>query len=57
MDDIAEIISDLNKVVVLQSGMIERLTLKLLEYVEMEEIEKMCASREEVNMIMNKWKP
>lgn len=57
MDDIAEIISDLNKVVVLQSGMIERLTLKLLEYVEMEEIEKMCTSREEVNMIMNKWKP
>lgn len=57
MDDIAEIISDLNKVVVLQSEMIERLTLKLLEYVEMEEIEKMCASREEANMIMNKWKP
>ncbi|MCR5725976.1 MAG: hypothetical protein K6G24_00770 [Lachnospiraceae bacterium] len=57
MDDIAEIISDLNKVVVLQSGMIERLTLKLLEYMEMEEIEKMCVSREEVNMIINKWKP
>lgn len=56
MDDIAEIISDLDKVVVLQSGMIERLTLKLLEYVEMEEIEKMCIDKREAEKLLDKWK-
>lgn len=57
MDDIAEIIADLNNIIVIQGEMIEKLTTKLLQYVEIDEIEKMTDKRGEVEEIFNKWKP
>lgn len=57
MDDIAEIIADLNNIIVIQGEMIEKLTTKLLQYVEIDEIEKMTDKRDEVEEIFNKWKP
>ena len=57
MDDIAEIIADLNNIIVIQGEMIEKLTTKLLQYVEIDEIEKMTDKRGEVDGIFNKWKP
>lgn len=57
MDDIAEIIADLNNIIVIQGEMIEKMTTKLLQYVEIDEIEKMTDKRGEVEEIFNKWKP
>lgn len=45
MDDIAEILSDIDKIIVIQTGIIERLTHKLLEYIEIDEIEELCKAK------------
>lgn len=57
MDDVTEIVLDLNKIVSIQNGMIESLTLKLLEYTELDEIERLCEGKEEVQRLSEKWQP
>lgn len=57
MDDVTEIVLDLNRIVSTQNDMIERLTLKLLEYAEIDEIERLCEGKEEVQRLSEKWQP
>ena len=56
MNDIAEIISDIDKIIVIQTSIIEKLTHKLLEYIEIDEIEELCKGKDEVKEIENRWK-
>ena len=56
MNDIAELMADMNKVVMLQAKMIDRIMSKLLEYMEIDEIENMCSEKAEVEEICNRWK-
>lgn len=56
MDDIAELVDNLNEIIKIQGNMIEKLTIKLLEYMEIEEIEKMTADdKKTVEDIYEKW--
>lgn len=57
MDDIAEIIADLHKITTIQGDIIQRLTYKLLEYIELDEIEGMYEGKEEVQRLSEKWQP
>lgn len=57
MDDVTEIVLDLNRIVSIQNDMIERLTLKLLGYAEIDEIERLCEGKEEVQRLSEKWQP
>ena len=57
MVDVTEIVLDLNRIVSIQNSMIERLTLKLLEYTELDEIERLCEDKEEVQRLSEKWQP
>ena len=41
MDDIAELVDNLNEIIKIQGNMIEKLTIKLLEYMEIEDIDRM----------------
>ena len=56
MDDIAELISDLDRIISIQTAMIKKLSDSLLQYVELEELESMCAGRDEVEALKDKWK-
>ena len=57
MDDIAKIIADLHKITTIQGDIIQRLTYKLLEYIELDEIEGMYEGKEEVQRLSEKWQP
>ena len=57
MDDMAEIISDLNKIIMIQGGIIDRISSKLLEYLEIDEIDKLFAGKEEAEKLLDKYKP
>lgn len=56
MDDIAELVDNLNEIIKIQGNMIEKLTIKLLEYMEIEEIDKMTNGKEEVERLLDRWK-
>lgn len=56
MDDIAELVDNLNEIIKIQGSMIEKLTIKLLEYMEIEDIDKMMDGKEEVEGLLDRWK-
>lgn len=56
MDDIAELVDNLNEIIKIQGSMIEKLTIKLLEYMEIEDIDRMMDGKEEVEKIYERWK-
>lgn len=56
MDDIAEILTDLNKTITILNGIVNRASLKLLEYVEAEEIDKIFEGKEEAEKLLDKYK-
>lgn len=56
MDDIAELVDNLNEIIKIQGNMIEKLTIKLLEYMEIEDIDKMTDGKEEVERLLDRWK-
>ncbi len=56
MDDIAELVDNLNEIIKIQGNMIEKLTIKLLEYMEIEDIDKMTNGKEEVERLLDRWK-
>lgn len=56
MDDIAELVDNLNEIIKIQGNMIEKLTIKLLEYMEIEDIDKMMNGKEEVERLLDRWK-
>jgi hypothetical protein len=56
MDDIAELVDNLNEIIKIQGNMIEKLTIKLLEYMEIEDIDKMMDGKEEVERLLDRWK-
>ena len=56
MDDIAEFVDNLNEIIKIQGNMIEKLTIKLLEYMEIEDIDKMMDGKEEVERLLDRWK-
>ena len=56
MDDIAELVDNLNEIIKIQENMIEKLTIKLLEYMEIEDIDKMMDGKEEVERLLDRWK-
>lgn len=56
MDDIAELVDNLNEIIKIQGNMIEKLTIKLLEYMEIEDIDKMMDGKEEVEGLLDRWK-
>ncbi len=56
MDDIAELVDNLNEIIKIQGSMIEKLTIKLLEYMEIEDIDKMMDGKEEVERLLDRWK-
>lgn len=56
MDDIAELVDNLNEIIKIQGSMIEKLTIKLLEYMEIEDIDKMTDGKEEVERLLDRWK-
>lgn len=56
MNDIAELVDNLNEIIKIQGSMIEKLTTKLLEYMEIEDIDQMMDGKEEVEKIYERWK-
>ena len=56
MDDIAELMDNLNEIIKIQGSMIEKLTIKLLEYMEIEDIDKTMDGKEEVERLLDRWK-
>lgn len=56
MDDIAELVDNLNEIIKIQGNMIEKLTIKLLEYMEIEDIDKMMDGKGEVERLLGRWK-
>ena len=56
MNDIAELVDNLNEIIKIQGNMIEKLTIKLLEYMEIEDIDKMMDGKEEVERLLDRWK-
>lgn len=56
MDDIAELVDNLNEIIKIQGNMIEKLTIKLLEYMEIEDIDKMMDGKGEVEKLLDRWK-
>jgi hypothetical protein len=56
MDDIAELVDNLNEIIKIQGNMIEKLTIKLLEYMEIEDIDKMMDGKGEVERLLDRWK-
>lgn len=56
MDDIAELMDNLNEIIKIQGNMIEKLTIKLLEYMEIKDIDKMMDGKEEVERLLDRWK-
>lgn len=56
MDDIAELVDNLNEIIKIQGNMIEKLTIKLLEYMEIEDIDRMMDGKEEVERLLDRWK-
>ena len=56
MNDIAELVDNLNEIIKIQGSMIEKLTIKLLEYMEIEDIDRMMGGKEEVERLLDRWK-
>lgn len=54
MDELTELIEDLSKIISIQNTALERLSSKLAEYIDVEEIEKLYDDSE-TKRLMEKW--
>ena len=53
-NDVSELISDLSNIIMIQTAALERLSNKLLEYISLEEIDKLYDDTETKKLI-EKW--